>query len=490
MVTKRNSVPDHISILKKIALLAAVMSVLLTGSLPVRADVQPLPDLGSSARALYSNADEKRLGHQVMVQIRQSREFVDDPELQAYLQRLGTRIAKGTGRKDFEFFIVRDDSINAFALPGGYIGVNTGLIMRTSNESELAAVLAHEIEHVVQQHWSRMMAARKQRSGLTAAALLASMVLAAGSAQQAGEAGIALTAAVNTTSELSYSRDFEREADRLGIELLAKAGYRPGAMADFFEKLQKSARLSDSGAPEYMRTHPVTTNRIAEARDRARKLKVKVVRMSNQSFDYARARIVAMYSPSTQAARSALQTQISTHDKDAYEYGRAMLADRANQLTVAMDIARSLRKRHPLDSRFQMLEADIELDAGKTRQGLDIYRTIYNKDKNNREVMLRFSVALVDHGGFREAYNLLRPMTRTPSEHPRIQKIFARAAGEIGKLYESHRAMAEYYYLMGNIDAALEQLRIAKNVAGNNQYLLAGAEARSKEIENERAQKK
>ena len=476
----------------KLLYLALVAGGVNFGTVPAQADVQPLPDLGSPARALYSAAEEQRLGREVMIQIRQSREFVDDPELQTYVQKLGERVAKGTGRSDFQFFIVRDPSINAFALPGGYIGLNTGLILRASDESELAAVLAHEIEHVVQQHWSRMMAARKQRSGLTAAALLASMILA-GSGQQAGEAGIALTSAINTTQELSYSRDFEREADRLGIQLLARAGYQPDAMADFFEELQKSARLSDSGAPEYMRTHPVTTNRIAEARDRAHKLDAHlahITQLSNREFMYAKARIIALFSTSTAEAQSSMKTIIPPSQRDAHEYGEAMLALRTHHLAPGLKIATDLQKRHPGDLRFRMLEADIKLDSGDKNGGLEIYRSIYQRETNNREVVLRYAEALVNYGGYAEAYKLLKSTISTPSQHPRLQQLYARAAGEIGKLYESHRALAEYYYLMGKIDAALEQLNIAKNIAGTNQYLLAGAEARSKEIEAERAEQK
>ncbi|MDX5150864.1 MAG: tetratricopeptide repeat protein, partial [Acidiferrobacterales bacterium] len=153
-------------------------------------------------------------------------------------------------------------------------------------------------------------------------------------------------------------------------------------------------------------------------------------------------------------------------------------------------LAQGLRNRHPQDKRFRMLEADINLDTGNKKGGLAIYRDIYQHEKSNREVMLRYANALINYGGFADAYKMLKPAIRTSSENPRLQQLFARAAGEIGKLYESHRAMAEYYYLMGNTDAALEQLHIAKNVAGTNQYLLAGAEARSKEIEAERAQQK
>lgn len=488
MIYKTIIIPRCRAIALPMLLLAGIFAGPLINPTKARAEAQPLPDLGSQARALYSAQEEHRLGHQVMVQIRQSREFVDDPELQAYVQALGTQLASGIGQKDYQFFILQDPTINAFALPGGYIGLNSGLIMRAASESELAAVMAHEIIHVSQQHWSRMMAARKHRSGLTAAALLASMVLA-GSNQQAGEAGIALTSAINITQELSYSRQYESEADRLGIQLLAKAGYRPESMADFFEKLHKNNRLAENGAPEYVRTHPITTNRIAEARDRARQLAGHANHASNPAFMYAKARIVALYERSTTEAQALLKTHVAPFSRDAYDYGEAMLMMRTNRWVPAQTIATKLKQRHPGDPRFTMLEADIKLGAGDKKTGLTLYRTAYQRTKNRKESVLRYAIALTNYGEFSEAYQILKPALNHPSRNPRLQKLYAQAAGETGRFYESHRAMAEYYYLLGNTEAALEQLRIAKSRAGKNQYLLAGVEARRKEIEAEQASK-
>lgn len=464
---------------KRLALmLAASLLIPLTLS---GAGVQALPDLGSAARAAYSLEDERQLGRQVMAQIRQSLDFVDDPELQHYIQTLGSNLAKHTGDDFFQFFMVRDTAINAFALPGGYIGLHTGLIINAQKESELAAVIAHEIVHVNQQHWSRMMAARKERSGLTAAALLASLVLA-GSGSNVGEAGIALTAAVNISQELSFSREYEREADRIGIQLLAKSGYQAESMADFFGRLQAAHRLTESSGPEYLRTHPITTNRIAEARDRARQLRGS--KNPNESeFLYSKARILALYARNAAEASSQLKTNLAGRSSDAYLYGQSLLMMRISREKEALTIATKLRKKYPNDLRFLMLQADIQLAMGNKKSGLSLYESAYQRARLREDIMLRYASALIHQRAFEKAYQLLKSARRHPPQHPHLQKLFAQAAGETGRLIDSHRSMAEYYFLQGNTDSALQQLRIARNHAGKDAYLLAGIDARSKEIE-------
>lgn len=458
-----------------------VSAMLLIPGATASAEVEPLPDLGSSARVHYSEKDERKLGRQTMIQVRRSLAFVDDPELSAYVQTLGNRLAKHDGNNSFQFFLIRDPTINAFAIPGGYIGLHTGLIVTTKNEAELAAIFAHEIVHVNQQHWSRMMAARKQRSGLTAAALLASVILA-GSGQPIGEAGIALTAAANLSSELSFSRAFEQEADRLGIQLLAKAGYKTDSMADFFERLQKSHRLTDSGGPEYLRTHPITTNRIAEARDRARK-NAGQNSSDQQAFLFAKARILALYSKNSEQAKSLLKSIISAQSHEAYLYGQALVFLRTNNKSQAANLVRTLRKKHPTSLRYLMLDADNQLKSGRTLKGLSLYSMAYRKAPKRRDIMLRYARALINHRSFEKAYQILKTARNFPPQYPHLQKLFAQAAGETGRLVESHQSMAEFYYLQGNTAAALQQLRIARNRAGKNKYSLARIEARKKEFE-------
>lgn len=451
----------------------------------VAADVASLPNLGSSAQAEYSNTAENKLGREAMGFIRRSSAFVDDAELEAYLQDLGDRLALANGTPGrYQFFLIRDDSINAFALPGGFIGVHTGLITRARSESELAAVMAHEVTHVSQHHWSRTMAARKERSGLTAAALLASVILAS-SGQTVGEAGIALTTAIELQQQLSFSRDFEREADRIGIQLLAKAGFDPEAMGGFFEKLQSNNRLNESG-PEYLRTHPIASNRLAEAFDRARQLNGRKSSRNQIDFRHAQARIIALYADTPKNSVLALDRLFPNKSEAAYRYGRAIASLRMRNLDAANNLTASLRRQHPKQLQYRMLEADILIESKKLEPGLKIYESIYRKYPDRKPIWMRYAAVLNSNRQFETAYRLLGPRRSYPATNPRLEQMFARAAGETGRLVESHRAMANHYYLSGNLTLAIEQLNIARRLAGSDAYARAGIEAQIKEFESER----
>jgi len=214
---------------------------------------------------------ERRLGEQVMRDIRRDPAYLDDPEISEYLNALGARLVAASpgARQDFEFFAVRDNSINAFALPGGFVGVNTGLVSASDNESEIASVLAHEIAHVTQRHIARQIGIMKQMQTPMMLAMLAAILLGRSRPDLAQGAAIATQGAA-IQSQLSFSRDFEREADRIGFQTLAGAGFDVRAMGVFFEKMQRYTRILDSGAvPGYLRSHPVTTERIADAQNRA-----------------------------------------------------------------------------------------------------------------------------------------------------------------------------------------------------------------------------
>lgn len=466
----------------------SILGIGLSGLLPITGfadnSTRDLPRLGSAARTVYSQEQEQILGRQVMVQIRQSRSFIDDPELSQYIQALGSGLAKHAEHKQFRFFLIRDPSINAFALPGGYIGINSGLIAQARDESELAAVLAHEIVHVDQQHWSRLMAARQERSGLTAAALLASVILAGSGNQQAGEAGIAITTAANMAQELSYSRDYEREADRLGIQLLAKSGFRAESMADFFERLQRNHRIMGANAPEYLRTHPIETNRIAEARDRARTLR-KPTKTTQTAFLFAKARLIALYTVNRETTETLLKREIFPKSSKAYQYGQAILLNRFNQPGAALALAGKLGKQSPDEIRYLLLSADINLKLSNKNKGLSLLSEASRRSGGAKSVLLRQANALVDFQEYEQAFRLLEKLRTHPPDSPSIEHLYARAAGETGRLLESHRAMAEFYYLQGGKEAAYQQLRIARKHAKGNPYYLAGIDARLEEMKND-----
>ena len=232
-----------------------------------------LPDLGDESEAGVTPAQERKLGESVVAQIRASGGYLDDPEVNDYLNELGNRlVSAGADRFDFEFFAVPDPSINAFALPGGFVGVNTGLVLLAQSESELASVLAHEITHVTQRHYTRSLAGQ-QRSLLYSLAALAVAIAASrsgsSSAGQATSAAVASAQALAIQTQLNYTREHEYEADRIGYQRLVAAGFDPTSMATFMDRLQKSNRFADGNAPSYLRSHPITYERVAEAQARA-----------------------------------------------------------------------------------------------------------------------------------------------------------------------------------------------------------------------------
>src|SRR5688500_16049482 len=248
------------------------------GILALPALGQALPDLGSAGDSSLAPQVERRIGEAIMRDIRfREPTYLDDPEVADYLGNLGSRLAQNSAgaRQDFEFFAMRDHTINAFALPGGFVGVHTGLLLAAESESEVASVLAHEVAHVTQRHIARMLG-QQQQMQLPMLAALAAAVLLGRSRPDLASGAVAAASAGAAQSQLSYSRDFEREADRIGFQALEAAGFDVHAMGSFFEKLQRGMRVADDGTvPGYLRTHPVTTERIADAQNRAASLPYK-----------------------------------------------------------------------------------------------------------------------------------------------------------------------------------------------------------------------
>jgi beta-barrel assembly-enhancing protease len=238
-----------------------------------------LPSLGDTASDEFGVSPERQLGDQIMREIRRDPDYLDDPLLLAYVQALWTALVRQAraqgelgaeidGRFSFELFLVRDRSVNAFALPGGYVGVHTGLIGLTSSGDELAAVLAHELTHITQRHIARGIANSKKQNMIALASMIVGVLAASRSGGDAANAAIVGGQAVAAQGQLNFSRDMEREADRIGYSVLGDAGFAPGGMAAMFEKLSLSSRLNDSGAFPYLRSHPLTSERLGEARSR------------------------------------------------------------------------------------------------------------------------------------------------------------------------------------------------------------------------------
>ncbi|MGA9163617.1 MAG: M48 family metalloprotease, partial [Thiobacillus sp.] len=274
------------------------MSALSRTLLALALAVQPalatdLPDLGEVSRQYFSDQEEQALGRAIMRDVYADPRYLDDPEIETYLNQLGYKLVSVSTRnqREFTFFVVNDPTINAFALPGGNIGVHTGLLLTAQNESELASVIGHEIAHVTQDHIARMVAAQSQSYWPTMAAL-ALALLAARSNPNVASAAIASTQAYSVQNQLNYTRDYEREADRLGYEMLTRANFDPHSMSAFFNRMQRASRFYDSNAPAYLRTHPLTSERIADMEARSESAPYQQVEDS-LDFQLIRARLRA-----------------------------------------------------------------------------------------------------------------------------------------------------------------------------------------------------
>jgi predicted Zn-dependent protease len=473
------------SFTRTVALL--LVSLLLSQNLPAATPSTNLPDLGDESAAVLSPQDERRLGEDFMRQIRSQLDIVDDPELNEYLQSLGRRLTTGAGLPtEFYFFLINNPAINAFAVPGGFVGIHTGLILAARNEAELAAVLAHETAHITQRHIPRMIADNQRLSGPAMAAILAGILIAA-SGQQAGQAAVALATAGMAQHELNFTRSFEQEADRVGMGILDKAGYDVRAMASFFERMESLTRLyEDQNLPEFLRTHPVTAKRIAESRDHAEGFAAK--RNPNDAgFRHMQARLRALNDKPEEAQkffRAALD-QADNPNRSADRYGLALALLAGKQVDAARRENGVLLGERPDFLLYQILRADIEIAGGNTRQGLDVYAAAARRFPDSRAVVRRYASAQLKTGHAEEAWKLLDKAVRSNPAEPALYKQLATAAGESGHRMEAHRAFGEYYYLTGQPRAAIEQLDLATRYAGNNFYYVSGLEARIREIREE-----
>lgn len=454
------------------------------------APASELPDLGESARTALSAAQEARLGREIMRQIRASRDYFDDAEITDYLNTLGDRLVASSPSPDrhFDFFVVRDPSINAFALPGGYIGVHTGLISATRNESELAAVLAHEIAHVTQNHIARMVDAQKT-SGLASLAALAIAILAARTNSQVSQAAVTLAGAMNVQSQLNFSRDHEREADRVGLQILMQAGYSPAGMVSFFERLQAQGRLLETNAPAYLRTHPLTYQRIADMQNRVVKMPY---RQHPDSLEYrlVRARVWAL----ADAARAlrAFEARAKTEaDDPATWYGLALAALRAGALKQASRALAQLNAMNAQSPMVASLAMEVEQALGHTDRALARGKTAVGRYSAYRPLAYTYARTLIAANQATEALRFIAEQLLTWPEDAVLYALKAQAHAELRQHMDAHLAQAEALVRQGELGAAIEQLQIALR-SGDDFHKMSIAMARLRElraIEREMAQR-
>ena len=456
------------------ALLVAVPGVLAQG----------LPDLGDVAQAGFTPLQERRLGEAIMREIRADRDYYDDAEATDYVNSLGNRLASRStdSRQNFEFFLIRDPQINAFALPGGFIGVNTGLLLAAQAESEVAGVLAHEIAHVTQRHIARMLMQQKQSSVATLATLAAALLLSRASTQ-AAEAAFAFGQAGAIQSQLNFTRDNEREADRVGLQILDQAGLDPRGMANFFERLQRATRVYEGGAPSYLRTHPLTFERIADMQNRTEQLGYRQVTDSVE-FQLIRAKLRAQFDAPRDAVAFFEQSLAERRflSEAASRYGLAASLMRTRDYGRAQVELESLRKLVPANPIVETLTCEFAYRANGAEKALPCLRAALKTYPSYRALVYEYANALLQAKRPAEALRVVEARLQLITDDYRLYLLQARSYAALGKPLAEHRAQAEAYIRMGNLTAAMEQLQIGLKSGDGDFYQVSSAESRLREL--------
>jgi beta-barrel assembly-enhancing protease len=462
---------------------ARLFLVLILMTVP-RAFGQGLPDLGDVSQATFTPMQERRLGESIMREIRGDRMYYDEPEATDYLNKLGNRLGarSAESRQELDFFLVLDRQINAFALPGGFIGVNIGLLLTAQSESELAGVLAHEISHVTQRHIARMIAQQKQ-STITSIASLAAAILLSRVSADAAQAAIAFGQAGAIQSQLNFTRDNEREADRVGLQLLEQAGFDPHGMASFFERLQRATRVYDSAAPSYLRTHPLTYERIADIQNRLQDYHYRQI-PDSLDFQLMRAKLRAELDPPREAV-AFFETGLAERkflSEAASHYGLAASALRMNDLSRARNELAAARKLVSQSPIVETLACKIASASGTADAALTCYRDALKSYPNYRALIYDYANALLEARRADAALKLIEGQLQVISGDYRLYQLQARAHAALGRRLAQHRSQAEAYVRMGNIPAAVEQLQIGLKGGDGDFYQLSSAEARLREL--------
>ncbi len=454
-----------------------------TASQPVVAQVL-LPDLGDASGGLVSPIQEKQLGEMWLRSFRSQVRTSSDALINDYLEQLLAELAQNSELKDkqLQLVVVPNLTLNAFAVPGGVIGVHTGTILNSESEDQLASVLAHELAHLSQRHYARSREQQSNNQLPFMAAMLASLVIAAAGGGDAGIAAMSATQAVALDSQLRFSRKNEQEADRIGMQTLVNAGMDPDAMSGMFEKMLQMTRFTQR-PPEFLLTHPVTESRIADSKNRALKYPKKQYK-DHLTFHLIRARVLVQTetTPTVAAQRFRSELQGESLSADASHYGLALALTEARQLDQAREALQPLLEKAPDNIIYQLADIDIDAKAHQYDQALDKLRKLMQRHPNNLPANTRYAEVLMESGNYVQSEAVLEDLTKQRPNDDYLWYLLAEVHGLAGNILGVHKARAEYFILNGIYDKANRQLENALKLSRGNYQQTAILEERIKMV--------
>lgn len=474
---------------------ALLMAAILSFS-PIAAAQQNLPDLGDPSQVALSGPKERKLGETVMRNVRNSGAYLNDPEVNGYLNELGNRLVTAVPGSpfDFEFFAINDPAINAFALPGGFIGVHTGLILLAQSESELASVLGHEITHVTQHHIARSIGNQRDAMLLSIAALAAAVLASQSRSSSSGDmtqAAIAGAQGLAIQSQINFTRQNEEEADRLGFERTYAAGFDPSAMATFFGRLQRAATWFEGDSPSYLHDHPETYQRIAEAQARSF---TKPFRQVPDSLDFQMVRaLLKSYEGTPREAVFFFDDALAEkkyNNEIAAHYGLVASLLRAQNFKRAQAELATLEKMSPQHPMIDAMAGQVLMQSGQLAQAISRYEIALARYPDKKQLIYDYPEALLRHDQAAKAAAFVsQQLLRYPSDGP-LHQIAARIYAALGKPMLEHQHQAEYYAWQGNLQGAITQFELATKARDADFFQSSVVESRLRQLRTELEEQK
>lgn len=453
-----------------------------------------LPSLGDQTSSTISLEQEYHLGRAWLRQLRAQVKLVDDPLIFDYLHHLLYKLASSSelAAPRLELVVIDDARINAFAAPGGVIGLNAGLLLNARSEAEVAAVIAHELAHLSQRHFARRTQHQQRNQWLHAAALLGSIALMATTGADAGMAALATTQAAAIDQMLRYSRSNEQEADRVGMRNLINAGYDPKAMPDFFHQLVKAQRYSGQRPPEFLLTHPVSESRIADAYNRVTDLKKQSVLSARQNdaesleFQLMKARAEVDYSRENSKTIRLFQQRLKRNDanKEVSTYGLSYAYYKVANYKKALQYLEPLVKKRPESITYQFSQAQALAGLKRYTDAIKVLKQALAIAPDNIPLHALLASTYYYQRNYPRALSNYKKLQRSNPLDPAPWYMIAETQGKMKNALGAHEARSEYFFLSGNLPRALEQMRFALALTGQDTTKAARLKRRLKKMQN------
>lgn len=479
------SLPRHVvrlvaTVIRPLAKLA--FGVTIAGA-ALAADLN-LPELGDPGAGIITPSQEYELGQKWMRAYRAQVPTSSDPFLQAYLEKLVFQLSTYSDLKDprLDVLVVENPTLNAFAVPGGVVGIHTGLLLYANTEQQLASVIAHELGHLSQRHFARGVRERQENSVKTMAALLASILIAASSQGDGGMAAIAATQAASIDAQLRFSRGMEQEADRIGMETLVRAGMNPYAMPEMFEEMMKLNRYQRR-PPEFLLTHPLSESRVNDTKLRAQQYPKRLNPLELE-YQLIKARVELLHQKDPVYALQMFESRAkaSSVAGEAAKYGLALAHTQAGKTDRAKELLRELLDRDPRSPYYNIALAEAYSEAGQADEAIALLQSEKKHYPRYHPLNVRLAEILMKAGHYKQCEQVLKAHVERRPKDDYVWYLLAEVHGLAGNILDVHLARAEYFLLNGVFEKAEIQLSHALKMVQDDRFQLAKVEQRLKEV--------